>query len=320
MVFEHIENASAYNCLLASVATLAKYYGRDYHMISGSDWKLRYDVGVCNERIGEQIDVVSQVDVTYRAKQFHGFIWETEAFEECYINADTGCFKDFTYPFLGSIDLYYSKWSKLYQRYHFLHWLIICDYNSKNRTYTCIDPYFQYAHYNVSKEDLYLSMERCGKLKLFELPKKNCAEDYIKVIREDIMMVHKDNENYTNIKRLASDICTKMDIHYEFDEFKNDLHAVPIMDRIRKVAMYRDAYSCMLDYVYNLFDLKNLKDASSLIKQSVILWKTIQGKLLKTYLTDSLNSDRETISQMIKQIADIEKQAVEIILFNKLGR
>jgi hypothetical protein len=317
MEYEQIENINAYNCFLASVATLAKYYGRDYHMISGSDWKLRYDVGVGSERIGEQIDVISQVNAAYRAMQFHGFIWELEAFDECHINDDTGRFKEFTYPFLGSIDLYYSKWSKAYQRYHFLHYLIICGYNSKDRTYTCIDPYFQYAHYNVSKEDLYPSMDRCGELILFELSKKNSAGDYIKAIREDIIMVDKDNENYTNIKRLASDVCTKMDIHYEFDEFKNDLHAVPIMDRIRKVAMYRNAYTCMLDYVYKLFELKYLQDASSLIKQSVVLWKTIQGKLLKTYLTDSINSDRETISQMIKQIANIEKQAVEIILFNK---
>lgn len=317
MVFEHIENINAYNCLLASVATLAKYYGRDYHMISGSDWKLRYDGGACSERIGEQIDVVSQVDAASRTMQFHGFVWEMEAFEECHTNADTGYFKEFSYPFLVSVDLYFSKWSKMYQKYHFFHYLIVCDYNSKDKTYTCIDPYFQYAHYNVSKEDLYLSMDRCGKISLFELPEKNSAEDYIKAIRDDIILVNKDNENYTNIKRLANDISTKMDIHYEFDEFKNDLHAVPIMDRIRKVGMYRDAYSCMLDYVYKLFELKYLNDASSLMKQSVVLWKTVQGKLLKTYLTDSIHNDREAISQMLKQIADIEKQAVDIILFHK---
>jgi hypothetical protein len=317
MVFEQIENANAYNCFIASVATLAKYYGRDYHMISGSDWKLRYNSGVGSERIGERIDVVSQVDAACRVKQFHGFIWEMELFEECHIDADAGGFKEFTFPFLVSVDLYFSRWSKFYQKYHFLHYLIISDYNSKNKTYTCIDPYFQYAQYNVSKEDLYPSMDKCGKLIFFEITEKSSVEDYIKAIREDIMMVDKDNENCTNIIQLANDICTKIDIHYEFDEFKNELHAVPIMDRIRKVAMYREAYSCMLDYVYKLSDLKYLKDASGVIKQSVDLWKAIQGKLLKTYLTNSINSERETISQMIKQIADVEKQAVKIILFNK---
>ncbi|WP_139084770.1 hypothetical protein [Bacillus sp. FJAT-27264] len=317
MMFEHIENVNSYNCLLASVATLAKYYGRDYHMISGSDWKLSYDGCTGSKRLGEQIDVISQVDPTYRAKQFHGFIWEMEAFEECQINEETGCYKDYTYPFLVSVDLYCSKWSKVYQRHHFLHCIIVCDYNSKDQTYSCIDPYFQYAHYNVSREDLYLSIDKCGKLMLLELPEKNSVEDYIKAIREDIVMVNNDNENYTNLKRLANDILTKMDIHYEFDEYKNDLNAVPIMDRIRKVTMYRDAYSCMLDYVYKLFELKYLNDASSLIKQSVVLWKTIQGKLLKTYLTGSINSDREIIAQMINQIADIEKQAVDLILINE---
>lgn len=315
MEFEQIENANAYNCLLVSVATLAKYFGRNYHMISGSDWKLRYAMSVGSKRIGEQIDVVSQVDAAYRAMQFHGFTWELVEFDECHINADTGCFKEFTYPFLGSVDLYYSKWSKFYQRYHFLHYLIICDYNCKDRTYTCMDPYFNYARYKISKEDLFFSLDRCGKLTFSELPIKS-VEDYIKAIREDIILVDTDNKNYTNIKQLASDICTKMDIHYEFDEFKNDLYAVPIMDRIRKVTMHRNSYTCMLDYVCKKFELEYLLDASSLIKQSVILWKTIQGKLLKTYLTDSMSRDRKIISKMLRQIADIEKQAVEIILCN----
>jgi hypothetical protein len=316
VLIEHIENVDAYNCLLAVVATLAKYYGRDYHMISGSDWKLKYDGSISNKRIGEQIDIVSHIDVTCRAMQFHGFFWEMEPFKECYINTDTGCFKDYTYPFLVSVDMYYLEWSKAYQNYHFLHYLIISDYNCENKTYTCIDPYFQYANYSVPKQDLFLSMDRCGKITLSELPKKISAEDYIRVIREDIMMVNRDNENYTNIKRLANDVYTKMDIHYEFDEFKHDLQTVPIMDRIRKVAVFRDAYACMLDYVYEIFNLEYLKKASELLKQSVTLWKIIKGKLLKTYITNSINRDREIFSRMINQIADIEKQAVETILFN----
>lgn len=317
MEFEQVENVNTYNCLLAVISTLAKYYGRDYHMISGSDWKLRYDDCAGTKRIGEKINVVSHVDIAGRTMQFHGLTWDMESFDESYINKDTGCFKEFTYPFLGSFDLYYSKWSKAYKNYHFRHYLIISDYSPKDRTYTCVDPYFQYGRYNVLHKELYPGMDRCGNITLSELPKNICEKDYIQVIQEDIMMVSHDNENYTNIKRLANDIYTKMDIYYEFDDFKNNLQTVPIMDRIRKVAIYRNAYSCMLDYVYNLLDLKYLQEASSLIKQSVLLWKTIKGKLLKTYITNSINSDRERISKMIQKIADIEKQSLEIILLNK---
>ena len=316
MQFEHIENVNAYNCLFASVATLANYYGRDYHMISGGDWKLRYDVSIDNKRICEKMDIVSEVDVAYRTMEFHGFTWRFEKFEESYVNINTGCVKEFTYPFLISIDLYHSKWSKFYHRFHFLHYLIVCDYNLKKGIYFCVDPYYQYTCYKISKEDLYFSMNKFGRITFSELPSKS-VDDYTKVIWEDILLVDKDNENYTSINRLADDISTKMDIHYEFDEFRNDLYAVPILDKFRKVAMCRDAYTCMLDYVYGLFEVKYLSEASNLIKQSVDLWRAVQGKLLKTYLTDSINSERKIISQMIRKTADIEKQAVEIILFNK---
>lgn len=315
MEIKQIEKANAYNCLLVSVATLAKHCGRDYHMIAGSDWKLRYDADLGNKRIGEQIDILSQVDAAFRAFQFHGFTWKFEGFEECFINADSECFKDFTYPFLGSIDLYYSKWSKFYHRHHFLHYLIIYGYNHMDRTYLCIDPYFNYEHYKISKEDLYKGLEKCGRLSFFSSP-PGSAKEHIEAIREDIMMVGEGNENYRNIKRLSYDIYNNMDINYEFDEFKNDLHAVPVLDRIRKVAIHRDSYTCMLNYVYKKFELVYLLDASSLIEQSVALWRTIQGKLLKTYLTNSMSNERESISKMLEQIADIEKQAVEIILCN----
>jgi hypothetical protein len=316
MKFEQIENANDYDCLLVSVATLAKYYGRDYNMISARDWKLMYDSNLDGKRIGEQIDVVSQIDSANKAMQFHGFTWEFNTFDEYCIDADTGSFKEILCPFIGSVDLYYLKRSKVYKKYHVLHYIIILEYNPIDEKYLCVDPYFQYEYYKITKEELYLGMDRYVKLDFCKVPKKS-VEDYKKSIKEDIIMVNEENENYKNIKQLASDIFTKMNISYEFDEFKNNLYVVPVMDKMRKVAIYRSSYSCMLDYVYNMFEIKYLFDASSLIKQSATLWKVVQGKLLRTYLTNSINSERKTISQMISKIADIEKQAVEIILFNK---
>lgn len=106
------------------------------------------------------------------------------------------------------------KLSKAYRNYHFLHYLIISEYNLENKTYICIDPYFQYTYHSISKQELFPSIDRCGKITLSKLPKEIRAEDYIKVIREDIRLVNQDNENYINIKRLANDIYTKMDINY----------------------------------------------------------------------------------------------------------
>ncbi|MDR0404893.1 MAG: hypothetical protein LBH37_03800 [Oscillospiraceae bacterium] len=318
MIFEHIKNVGVYNCFLAVIATLAKYYGRDYHMISSSDWKLKYDVAESNKRVGERIDIINQIDASDRAGQFHGFTWEVEILEDGRFNNQEH-FEEFTYPSIGSFDLYYLKGSTAYQKYHFSHYIIISEYDFKTETYICIDPYFQYAKYNIPREDLYSGINKYAKLIFLELPKKNSMENYIKVIQEDIITVNQDNENDTNIRQLASDICTKMDINYEFDEFKNDLQTVPILDKIRKVAMYRDAYICMLDYIYKLFKLKYLKEASNLLRQSVTLWKTAKGKLLKTYITNSINNDRGTISKMITQIADIERQAINIVLSNKIG-
>ena len=90
MIFEKIEDANSYPCLSITLATLAKYYGRDYHMISGSDWKLQYDVSTSSKRIGEQIDIISEVNIKDRTMKFHGFTWEIEPFGISYINKDTG--------------------------------------------------------------------------------------------------------------------------------------------------------------------------------------------------------------------------------------
>ena len=319
VTFEPIENAAAYNCIIASIASIAKYNGLDYQMILGNNWNLRYEIGNSSMRIGERINIINQVDIAQRTMKFHGFSWETESFEARYFDADTGCFADYSYPFLVNVDWYDAKWSNFYKKYHFLHTFIIADYNSFNGTYICIDPYFHYSHLDLLKEDLFNCLDSCGRIVLSNFCNNMHTDDYVAVIQEDLLMVNKDNENFNNIKCLANDICTEMDIKSEFDEFKENLQAVPIMNGMRKIAMCRESYACMIDYVFELVNLNYLHDASILIKRSVTLWKTIKAKLLKAYLTNSMKSDRYTIYQILNQIADIEKQAIDIILYSLNG-
>ena len=312
MELKYIENVNAYNCILASVATLAKHYGRDYQMIADSSWTLKYNVDEEYLRIGNQIDVVNQVEIRNRAIQFHGFTWKFEEFDGGHRCVDD--FAKLKFPFLASVDLYYSRWSNAYKKYHFLHCIIICGYNSKDNVYSCVDPYYQYANYNVTKDDLFISIRKYGELILYDRP-QIIDEDYFHVIKEDITNINC-NENYENIKQLALDFYYKLDINYEFDEYKGNLYAVPIMEKIRKIALYRDSYACMLDYIFQVVRLQCVCEVSRLIKNSATLWKILQSKLLKTYLSNSIHDEREKLCQLVFQIAEIEKEALETLKFN----
>ena len=313
MVLEKIENINAYNCLYASVATLAKYYGREYQMISSGNWTMKYDIETKHKRIGDKIDVFSSFDVISRTKKFHGFYWEMELFYKHDINKDTGLFKQYTYPFFVSIDLYHMKWSNSYQKYHSLHYLIICDYDSKSETYRCVDPYFQYSFFEIKREDLFLSVDRCGRIICLELPTKIHPSDYINALKEDYSLLNQNDENYKNIKLFASDLYTSMDINYEFDVYKREPQMVPIMNKIRKIALCRSAYVCTLIYVYEKLKYDYLKESAELLNQSVLLWKTLKGKLLKTYITNSMDQNRESLVAMIEKIANIEREVLIIL-------
>ena len=314
MKFRQIENASEYNCLLSCLATLAKHYGRDYQIIFSSNWKLQYNSNTVNKRIGEKIDIVSKTDIVSRSIKFHGFSWKMHPYE-IIVNHEN--ILDSFYPILATVDLYEFKFSDYFKKYHFTHSLIIKEYNLEKEEYLCIDPYFQYAQYVVPKKDLIICLKKWGEIELYNMPRDLCAEEYIKAITEDIMEVNYNNDNYKNIKSLANDMYNNMNIAFEFDEFRKNLQAVPIMNSIRKVTMYRSAYSSLLDYVYNLYKVESFRVASILIKQSVVLWKTVKGKLLKAYLTHSINREKITIYQLVNKIADTEKLATEQILLTE---
>ena len=88
------------------------------------------------------------------------------------------------------------------------------------------------------------------------------------------------------------------------------------MEKIRKIALYRDSYACMLDYIFQVVRLQCVCEVSRLIKNSATLWKILQSKLLKTYLSNSIHDEREKLCQLVFQIAEIEKEALETLKFN----
>ena len=304
-----IENVGAYNCLLASVATVAKSNNRDFYMIASGDLTFRYEDVDC-KRLGEQIDIVSKVDASYRAKIFHGFSWQ---FKDA--NQTVPHINENEYPLIVSVDQYDAKWSKYYQKYHFLHYLIACEYDDKMKVFRCIDPYYNYANYRISEEDFYNALVKCGQVVFTDLPIRK-MDDYKQTVYEDFIGMNE--ENYGNIQKFAINIYEKMDIHLEFDEYANCLDAVPIMDKLRKIAMSRDAYAIMLESIFDNCGLEYLLQASDLMKQSVSLWKQVRAKLLKTYLTKSFDNQRRDLSLMLKQIANIERKMTDIVLFNYL--
>ena len=312
MNLRQIENAGEFNCLLSCLATLAKYYERDYQMIFSSNWKLRYNSNAVDKRIGEKIDIVSETDIVSRSIKFHGFSWKMYPFK---FPDDYENIVEPIYPILATVDLYNFKFSDYFNKYHFIHSFIINEYDFKKKEYLCVDPYFQYAQYVVPKRDLMICLKQWGEIEFYNLPKDICVSEYIKAINEDVSEVN--NDNYNNIKSLARDIYNEMNIAFEFGEFQEYIQKVPIMNSIRKVAMYRSAYSSLLDYVYELYKIENFRVASILLKQSVVLWKTVKGKLLKAYLTHSINREKITIFKLVNKIADTEHLVTELILLVK---
>lgn len=311
MILRQIENASEYNCLLSCLATLAKHYERDYQMIFSGNWKLQYNSNDNDKRIGEKIDIVSETDIVSRSIKFHGFSWKMYPVA---FPIDCENIVELTHPILATVDLYNFKVSSYYQKYHFIHSIIVEEDDFKKNEFVCVDPYFQYAQYVVPKSDLMICLKQWGELEVYNLPKNIYVGEYIKAIKEDISEVNNNDDNYRNIKSLARDICNEINIVFEFDEFQENLQKVPIMNSIRKVAMYRSAYSSLLDYVYEHYKIENCRVASDLLKQSVVLWKTVKGKLLKAYLTHSIYREKTTIFKLVNEIADTEKLAIERIL------
>lgn len=279
-------------------------------MILLNDWTLKYNKVMEKERLGEQIDVINTFDAVSCCEQLHGFSWQMEMFNEGYINHETGIYKNYEFPFIITLDVFYFKELKYYHKFHFTHSFIILGYNAKTKKYNCLDPYFDYAQYEVTYEEVFKGVTQCGRITLFKRYKEE-KKDFIEMISKDTKLI---NENYVNVKRFAYDISNKMNIDNEFHGYKNDLYAVPLTRKLHKIAMYRKAYAIALNYVCNLYNLTYLQDASNLMMQSVYLWTIVSGKVLKAYFSDTRRDEIEIAGKIVEQIADIEKNVVETVL------
>ena len=313
MRFERIEHIDAYNCINACISTLAHHYGKEYFMIAGGNWGLVLDSESKGKRLGERIDIINDFDGTCRTKKFHGFSWNMENVDEKDRNDVTGEFKGYKFPMLVRVDLFELERIGFYQKFHIPHNLIVYSYNADDKCYSCLDPFFEYEEFTLNKDTLLQAMSTCGTLELFPEPKEIELQDYMEAIKEDMDMVGKDNLNYINILRLAEELEENFDIGLEFEGLQNQLHSLPIMDKIRKVAQARYAYCCILDGIYRLYQIEAVKNAATQLKQSVNMWLMLKAKLLKMYLTKPSETDKKAMIQMLKQIAELEKGVVALL-------
>ena len=297
----------ALDCFLTSVATIAKSYGRDYYMIASGAWKLEYYADN-NNSIGEKIDLKNSTNIIERAKKYHGFMWCQKSFSA----RDTDLIQK-ALPVIVEIDLYNFPLSQYFNKYHFLHNFIICSFNKARDEFHCVDPYFQNSVFDLKKQSLLEIVDKYYVIDFFDtvdIDSKEC----IKEIEFDFKRMSKDKDSLMNIDLLCRDIINTRNINLEFDQFKNDFSATPILNKLRKIYISRSSSAFVLDEINRNLKKAYINEACELIKKSARLWKFIQSKILKCYLTEWGENEKVSIYRAFNQISNIEKNAIEIIL------
>lgn len=276
-------------------------------MIASGAWKTEYYSDNLS-RIGERIDVKNSVNIMDRSIKYHGFMWDQKRFFE----KDIDLIKEIL-PIIVEIDLYNFPLSQYFNKYHFLHNFIIYRFNKQKRLFYCVDPYFQNSVFTLKQQSLFKIVNNFYVIKIIDIANLDINE-CINQIKLDFKKMSDDRESDMNINLFCQDIINSMDINIEFDRFKNNLSATPILDKLRKIYITRSSSSFVLDEINRRVKEEQIDEASKLIKKSVMYWKFIQSKLLKSYLTRWDRNEKMSIYQAVKQISNIEKKAIEIFL------
>lgn len=204
------------------------------------------------------------------------------------------------------LDGFYCPWNPIYQRLHFIHYVLISGYEKGGREYHCYDPYLSTERKRLSCECLKNGFKEYILFK--KEPKANNAILLTNILKDNLYSLdnikHFDHI-HDNILLFANDLRDKIYIDDEVSEYKGDLKNAMLFLMIDMLGKHRTKFSIALQYASGLFNNNQLLALADEIAKSRGLWNSINTYLYKLYLSRN-EKLLDKVYDKLKEIAELE--------------
>jgi hypothetical protein len=296
------------------IATIAKYYRRDYEMIYLDSWSFIYDKSENRPNLGFKfntlnVNKVSLLEKYYGIRQNYfniGNLYEMKKiiFDELSKNN----------PTVVDLDVFCFEWCNKEEREsHSQIPFIIVGYQDGNLQ--LLDVHTT-GKVHLVKEDVFFQSV-CKYIYTYEIVKDQEKIDVnlcINYIVDKAIVKHNDFNMFDAIREFASYFENNFNFEYEYiNNIDNNFFNTPFINRMKKVISSRGLFSKVFDLLYKYQKVDELINISNNFRILASKWNMILSLITKAYYTGSIEQQRSKIALKIREISDFEEKTYHAI-------
>lgn len=303
-----IEQSKDMLCYDTVLATIAKWYKRDYEMIFTGSWNFYLR--------SESLENVSSIGEIFEAKipnleknleMYHGIKSETlpitsnTEFEELIIKSMIEC-----EPIVVLFNSKFSPWApQNLKESEFMTPYIISGINDNE--IQCLDVHYLKGSQAIDKEFFF---KGCGQFfKRFIKVSEHRKPDLRQFVQEVTKYLHIDeqNNNFSNIDKLAK-IISEVNFEEEFRDINNPIES-SLFNSLFIVQHNRAVFAMTFNYLFRLYDRIELENLALGLEKTSSKWNSIKSILLKAFLYNK--TDKILVSKIVtkmREVCSLEKE------------
>lgn len=303
-------DTSAYNCLGILLGKAAVQLGSSYQMMVKGGWTFGFDE-FTKDILGKRMACHQRTNFIESFVKYHDVMITKHDFEKMTFIEEIKDMIAEKIPIIVNTDSFWCPWSFAYQKRNYLHSFRIIDFCDKDNMLIGEDPYITEKQLRMQLNDIYPGIRN-----YFTIHKRS---SYIEpcflatALKEDIIQMFEDNI-FDSLYAFA-EAMKYIVLEVECDEYKDELYAAPIIEKLKSVTCSRRGYSYMIQYIARIHADFDLDDISVKLFGISENWERIRGQLIRYYLKGD-NQGARSLFGIIHRIIEEEKAIADSI--NKL--
>ena len=294
-------DVGAYNCLEILLAKAAVQLGTSYQMMVKGGWTFVYDRSF-KGLIGDKISCRQRENFIEAFQKYHEVSVIEHKLELSNFLCSVHNWLSMQIPVIVNTDSFWCPWSSAYQKRHYLHSFSVVGINENESV--CSDPYITEKKLYVSLTDIYPGVRHC-----FTVHRKNnlvTTYNTILALQEDICFLLKNGNSAFNAIHTFADEVKNINIMSECQNYKKELYASPIFEKLKNVMWSRRGYSYMLQNIARLCRDESLNSLAEQLFCVSKTWEEVRGRMIQCYLRED-NQGAQLISNKIHEISRKEE-------------
>jgi hypothetical protein len=305
-----LDHQQSYNCIEDTIATVAKWWGRNYELMFSMIWGFSYYPSRPgkNAIVGNRFDIC-EYRVYENLAKYHGIgsLWrykETADEQWNIILEEVGEGR----PVIINADTFWVPWNVLYLKYHNVQNFLAVGFDESGDYIKCIDPYVNKEINLFKKENFKQANTKCTTL--FLEKEENLNIDWREIIGESVARVTGERgfgNSFKAIREFSCDMKKEMILENEIKGYEDMVHIAPLFRQLNKVGLVRGNYGKMLNFLGIGLKVHELLEMSQTMTSFMEKWLEIMNLLIPACGKSDSQNVINVAADMLNQLADDEQ-------------